>query len=198
MEVLFVVRLSERRRILGLNASKEQLQAEGPAQPALEVPELEEEKKAAKKPRAAAADSNVQGLEMLLAGAIPKVVLKHAVAELKGDGTPPALILCMSVCPHSCAVLAGHHELIAPVACSSILETNTKAAIPRLPSCRRRGMSTNQAAHVFVWMNASALTDTRAVCCWRSRLCAVAVRHGSRHTCGIFARRHVRDSARGA
>ncbi len=112
MEVLFAVRLAERRRVLGIGASAAEVVQEpegqqGDKQPALEVPELEEEKKEPKRSVTTDNTSTSQGLDLLLAGAVPKIVLKHAVAELKNDGTPTscASVLCMSV--YICIHFAG-------------------------------------------------------------------------------------------
>ena len=84
MEVLFTARLVERRRVLGLSKKKEPAKgskaadADGGGDTAIALGELEEEGKGEGEDGVALPDAQDSGLEELLAGSIPKAIVRYA------------------------------------------------------------------------------------------------------------------------
>jgi U3 small nucleolar RNA-associated protein 6 len=178
MEVLFTARLAERRRVLGLGketkkAAKEM--ADGDAEePAIAIGDLDEEAKGDSKdavplPDAQSVDA---GLEELLAGSIPKAVIRYARETM---GSSPDLFFSM----YDMCYLAGDkarstleeeiltvmHEIAAsspPTAASVASSEAAAAAATGATAAAMTGTATRRAARAMAALSATSGAEAAA------------------------------------
>jgi len=151
MEVLFTARLAERRRVLGLSKMTTTKSAEGGGEAAIAIDDLDEEaKNKAGNVALPDAHSTDAGLEELLAGSIPKAVVRYARETM---GSNPEIFFSMYDICH-----------LASDTARSNLEEEILAVIDDIASCPptlASSIATSEAAAAAaVEATAAALTGS--------------------------------------
>jgi len=176
MEVLFTARLAERRRVLGLGKGAAAPAAEAAGgDSAIAIGELDEEGKGAGEgsvalPDAPSADA---GLEELLAGSIPRAVVRYARETM---GASPELFFAMYDLCHlggdaaraqlEDEILAVIDDIAAspPPPASSVASSETAAAaVEKATAAAVTGCATRRAARAMA-ASAAAGSEEAAVC----------------------------------